>query len=75
MAAAIAAQVFQRLRQVIFMCRSRADSMSELIVVTLIVAADGGVKIPKIQSREDLTQALNKLGALRSEQVSRATLS
>lgn len=43
--------------------------MSELIVVTVIVAAEGGVKVPKVQSREDLTQALNKLGALRSEQV------
>ena len=43
--------------------------MSELIVVTLVVAAEGGVKVPKITSREELTQALNKLGALRSEQV------
>ena len=44
--------------------------MSELIVVTIIVAADGGIKIPKVSSRDDLTKALNKLGALRSEQVS-----
>lgn len=43
--------------------------MSELIVVTIIVAAEGGVKVPKISSREELTKALNKLGALRSEQV------
>ena len=43
--------------------------MSELIVVTIIVAAEGGVKVPKITSREELTKALNKLGALRSEQV------
>ena len=43
--------------------------MSELIVVTVIVAAEGGVKVPKITSREELTKALNKLGALRSEQV------
>ncbi len=43
--------------------------MSELIVVTLIVAAEGGVKVPKVTSREDLTKALNKLGALRSDQV------
>ena len=43
--------------------------MSELIVVTVIVAAEGGVKVPKVSSREDLTKALNKLGALRSEQV------
>ncbi len=50
-------------------CRSRGDGMSELIVVTLIVAAEGGVKVPKVTSREDLTKALNKLGALRSDQV------
>ncbi len=50
-------------------CRSRGDGMSELIVVTVIVAAEGGVKVPKITSREDLTKALNKLGALRSDQV------
>ena len=43
--------------------------MSELIVVTVIVAAEGGVKVPKVSSREDLTKALNKLGALRSDQV------
>lgn len=43
--------------------------MSELIVVTVIVAAEGGVKVPKVQSREDLTTALNRLGALRSDQV------
>ena len=49
--------------------RSRGDGVSELIVVTVIVAAEGGVKVPKITSREDLTKALNKLGALRSGQV------
>lgn len=43
--------------------------MSELIVVTVIVAAEGGARVPKITSREELTKALNKLGALRSEQV------
>ncbi|KAL3156596.1 hypothetical protein ABBQ38_000885 [Trebouxia sp. C0009 RCD-2024] len=49
--------------------KSRGDGMSELIVVTIIVAAEGGVKVPKISSREELTKALNKLGALRSEQI------
>lgn len=43
--------------------------MSELIVVTLVVAAEGGAKVPKVSSREELKTALNKLGALRSEQV------
>lgn len=53
----------------LFVCRAHGDGMSELIVVTIIVAAEGGARVPKITSREDLTKALNKLGALRSEQV------
>lgn len=52
------------------MCRSRSgNGISELIVVTIIVAAEGGVKVPKVSSREELKTALNKLGSLRSEQV------
>lgn len=47
--------------------------MSELIVVTLVVAAEGGSKIPKVSDREELKSALNKLGALRSEQVCLST--
>ena len=52
-----------------FSCRSRSNEMSELIVVTIVVASEGGVKVPKVSSREELKTALNKLGALRSEQV------
>ncbi len=44
--------------------------MSDLMVVTILVAADADLKIPRIRGREDLKSALNKLGALRSEQVS-----
>lgn len=36
----------------------------ELIVVTIIVAADGAWKLPKIQSRSDLKAALAKLGSV-----------
>lgn len=49
--------------------KSRSSGMSELIVVTLVVAAEGGSKIPKVSDREELKSALNKLGALRSEQI------
>ena len=51
-------------------CRSGTETMSDLMVVTLLVAADADLKIPRIKGREDLRDALNKLGALRSEQVS-----
>ena len=39
------------------------------MVVTLVVAAEANVKLPKVRSRDELKQALNKLGALRSDQV------
>lgn len=51
-------------------CRSGTETMSDLMVVTILVAADADLKIPRIRGREDLKSALNKLGALRSEQVS-----
>lgn len=37
--------------------------------VTILVAADGGVDIPKVNSAETLRSALNRLGGLRSDQV------
>eukprot|EP00891_Asterochloris_glomerata_P002919 jgi/Astpho2/2919/Aster-01066 len=48
---------------------SGTETMSDLMVVTILVAADADLKIPRIRGREDLKSALNKLGALRSEQV------
>ena len=48
--------------------RSRGGP-DELIVVTILVAADGGLKLPSVRSREELRTALNRLGALRAEQV------
>ena len=38
-------------------------------MITLLVAVAGDLKIPKIASRDELVQALNRLGAIRSEQV------
>ena len=43
--------------------------MQELIVVTLLVAAQGKLQLPRITSREELVTALNRLGAVREDQV------
>ena len=43
--------------------------MQELIVVTILVAVEGGLKMPSVTSGEELRTALNRLGAIRSEQV------
>jgi uncharacterized membrane protein len=43
--------------------------MQEYIVVTLLVAATGKLELPKIQSQEQLVTALNRLAALRQDQV------
>lgn len=48
---------------------SRGPNGDELIVVTILVAAEGGLKIPNISSREQLRSTLNSLGGLRSDQV------
>lgn len=44
--------------------------MQELIVVTLLVAVQGKLQLPKITSREELVTALNRLGAVREDQAS-----
>lgn len=49
--------------------RRPAGGNSELIVVTLLVAVEGTLKLPKVTSREELKTALNRLGAVRSDQV------
>ena len=43
--------------------------MQEYIVVTLLVAATGKLDLPKVQSQEQLVTALNRLAALRQDQV------
>ncbi len=42
---------------------------NELIVVTILVAAQGGMKLPPIRSQEELRTALTRLGSLRADQV------
>lgn len=41
-----------------------SDGKAELIVITIIVAAEGGVNFPNIIKREDLKTVLSKLGAV-----------
>ena len=54
----------------VVVCRSGGDGMQELIVVTLLVAVQGKLQLPKITSREELVTALNRLGAVREDQAS-----
>eukprot|EP01024_Parvocaulis_polyphysoides_P042763 TRINITY_DN3902_c1_g1_i1.p1 TRINITY_DN3902_c1_g1~~TRINITY_DN3902_c1_g1_i1.p1 ORF type:complete len:344 (-),score=37.77 TRINITY_DN3902_c1_g1_i1:205-1134(-) len=42
---------------------------NELIVVTVLVAADGKLEIPQVRNVEDLRQALTILGGVRQEQL------
>lgn len=42
---------------------------SELIVVTILVAADVALKLPKINSREDLRTALNRIGSVPEQSI------
>ncbi|GAB4823858.1 hypothetical protein N2152v2_010904 [Parachlorella kessleri] len=49
--------------------RPVAPGPQELIVVTVLVAAEGSFKLPKITSRSELRAALAKLGALRAEDI------
>ena len=49
-------------------CRS-GNGVQELIVITVIAAIEGGLKMPSVTSGEELRTALNRLGAIRQEQV------
>ncbi|KAI7844132.1 hypothetical protein COHA_002267 [Chlorella ohadii] len=46
-----------------------AQGDKELIVVTILVAADGSFKVPTIDSRTSLKQALSMLGAVRADDL------
>lgn len=46
-----------------------SEGDKELIVVTLLVAADGGFKLPQVTSRVELKEALSILGAVREDDV------
>lgn len=44
--------------------------MPEYIVVTILVAVSGKLDLPKVTNQESLVKALNKLAAVREDQVS-----
>ena len=46
-------------------CRGYKDGDKELIVVTIIVAADGSFKLPQVDNRTSLRDALSILGSVR----------
>lgn len=45
------------------------EAPGEYIIVTVLVAAQGNLKVPEVNSSENLHQALNQLGAVSSEQL------
>lgn len=51
-------------------CRGAGgDGVPEYIVVTILVAASGKLDLPKVTGQDQLVKALNKLAAIREEQV------
>lgn len=48
---------------------SLASSVGELIVVTILVAAEGKVRLPKANSRSQLKDALSTLGSIPAEDI------
>ena len=56
-------------RSLAVQCRSSSDGVQELIVVTILLAAKGSLRVPAITNAVELKDALNKLGAVRSDQV------
>lgn len=46
------------------------EEPGEYIVVTVLAASQGNLRLPAVNSSEDLRQALNQLGAISSEQLS-----
>lgn len=49
--------------------RSGGGGVGELIVVTILVAAEGRVRLPKVNSRNQLRDALSTLGSIPAEDV------
>lgn len=51
-----------------------AEGPGEYIVVTILAATQGNLKLPKVNSSEDLRQALNQLGAVSGQQLAGAEI-
>lgn len=49
--------------------RKSGSGVGELIVVTILVAAEGRIKLPKVTSRMQLRDALSTLGSLPAEDI------
>jgi len=49
--------------------RDYGAPVSELIVVTILVAAEGRVRLPKVNSKESLIEALATLGAVPASDI------
>lgn len=47
----------------------QGDGDTELIVVTILVAAETSLKLPKINGREDLRTALNRVGSVPEQSI------
>ena len=68
--AVLRAHECQVLIWVISCCRGAGgDGVPEYIVVTVLVAASGKLDLPKVTGQDQLVKALNKLAAIREEQV------
>ncbi|WP_110984142.1 DUF1517 domain-containing protein [Acaryochloris thomasi] len=59
----------QQKEQTDALVKSESNAPSEYIVVTLLVASQGKLTLPQLKSEADLRQALNKLGAVSSEEL------
>ena len=46
-----------------------ADAANEFIVVTVLVAVDGALKLPKVQGRAEVETCLKRLGAVATDRV------
>lgn len=52
-----------------FSCRSGEKEINELIVVTILVAVEGALNFPVLNSLEDLRTVLNRLGGIGTDQA------
>jgi len=46
-----------------------SEAVDELIVITILVAYEGGVKLNKCRDREEVRATLETLGGLRADQI------
>lgn len=49
--------------------RSKGSGNDDLIVITIVVAARGNIRLPQIRSKEDLKLVLNRLASIPSSSL------